>query len=398
GLFYAAILKEYGWGRAEAAGAFSLMMIIHAMMAPLTGILIDRFGPRRIFPFAGVILALGLVTSSIMTQMWHLYVSFGVFAAIGTNMLSYAPHMSRVPRWFVRKKGLAVGLILSGTGTGTLILALLVGFIIKAWGWRPAFVVLGGLIFFVVVPITALFQRTSPEEVGQSLESIDPEPLKRAAVPAPEKGDQPSEKKSQKLWTFRAALRTLAFWCLAFIGFLQGMFLNTINVHLPVYILDKGFSPLLAASSVGLAALLASLGGILFGFFSDRMGREFGYAIGSGGGVVGIIFLLMVHDPSSVLFIYAFVLFYGLGTGGIISILAAATADLFPGYAMGKIISIQAVTFGIGSALGAYLGGFFYDRTGSYVIPLLIVLALFIINAAALWVAAPRKSQTALTA
>ena len=385
GLFYAAILREYGWGRAEAAGAFSLMMIIHSLMAPLTGILIDRLGPRKLFPLGATILGIGLAASALISKMWHLYVFFGVISAIGANPLSYAPHISRVPRWFDRKMGLASGLVLSGTGIGALVLALLSGFMIETWGWRRAFFILGVLIFVVIVPMTALFQRRSPEDVGQSLESIEPA-ADNPIISEVEHGDK-------KLWTFRAAFGTIPFWSLNTIGFFQGFFINTIVVHLAVFILDRGLSPMFAASSVGVVGLLGSLGGIFFGILSDRAGRESGYFWGSGVAILGVLFLLFVKDSSSVLLLYAFVVLYGVGHGGIISIIAAATGDLFPGNALGKIISFQATTFGLGAALGAYLGGLFYDRTGSYTAPFIIVLVLIIVSAAALWIAAPRKNH-----
>jgi MFS family permease len=391
GLFYAAVLNEYGWSRAETAGAFSLMMVIHAMMAPVTGILIDRLGPRKLFPLAALVLAVSLAASALITKMWHFYVCVGVFMAIGSNMLSYAPHISRIPRWFFKKKGLASGLVLSGMGLGTLGLALLSGFMIETRGWRQAFFLLGAIIFFVVIPINVFFQRRSPEEVGQGLESLHPRPnhpddhgLKNQRSPA-------NLKQYPKHWSFKAAFRTLPFWSLNMLCFFQGFFINVIIVHLAVFILDMGFSSMLAASSIGLVGLLSSVGGIIFGIFSDRVGRESAYFLVSGAAVLGIIFLLFIKESSSVIMIYLFVVSYGIGQGGIISVVAAATGDLFPGGSLGKIISMQAVTFGIGSALGAYSGGFFYDHNQSYTVTLLLALTAIIMSAVFLWIAAPRK-------
>ena len=94
GLFYTAILSEYGWGRAETAGAFSLMMIFHALLSPVSGILIDRIGPRKLFPIGGIIVGIGLISSSFISEIWHLYLYFGVITAFGINTQSFAPHMS----------------------------------------------------------------------------------------------------------------------------------------------------------------------------------------------------------------------------------------------------------------------------------------------------------------
>lgn len=390
GLFYAAVLQEYGWSRAETAGAFSLMMVIHAMMAPLTGILIDRLGPRKFFPLAALVLSISLAASSLITKMWHFYVCVGVFTAIGSNMLSYAPHMSLIPRWFSQKKGLASGLVLSGIGLGTLGLALLIGFMIETRGWRQAFFLLGIITFFVVVPLNALFQRRSPEEVGQGLESLQPKPNHPNDPILKNHGS--TTKEYTKHWSFKAACRTLPFWSLNTLCFFQGFFINVIIVHLAVFMLDMGFGSMLAASSIGMVGLLASFGGILFGIFSDRVGREKTYCLVSSAAVLGIIFLLFIKESSSVLIIYAFVISYGIGQGGILSVVAASTGDLFPGGALGRIISIQAVTFGIGSALGAYSGGFFYDRYQSYTITFLMALTAIVLTVICIWIAAPRKA------
>lgn len=393
GLFYTAILDEYGWGRAETAGAFSLMMIFHALLSPVSGILIDRIGPRKLFPIGGMIVGIGLISSSFISEIWHLYLYFGVITAFGINTQSFAPHMSLIPRWFVRKKGFASGMVLSGMGTGTLIMALIIGSIIDTAGWRAAFLTLSAFIFCLVVPLNILLQRNGPEEVGQTLEESGLS-LGRNYKPVEEnlekKGETPL---AHDMWTFKAALQTRAFWCLVFMGFAQGEAINTIVVHLAPHIVDIGFSRMLAASMVGLVGLLGSIGTILFGFFSDRVGRESGYFIATVSGSLGILLLIFVADSSLKWLLYVIVMLYGLCYGGIAAITAAATGDLFSGRALGRIISIQAVSFGLGGSLGAYFGGYFFDRLGSYEIPFSIVLISIIMSAIAFWFAKPRKSR-----
>jgi len=392
GLFYAAILQEYGWSRAETAGAFSLMMIIHSMTAPMTGILIDCLGPRMLFPLAALFLTIGLATSSFISQMWHFYICVGVVMAIGTNMLSYAPHMSLIPRWFSKKKGLASGLVLSGIGLGTLAMALLNGFIINTLGWRQAFLILGAIIFFIVIPVNAIFQRSSPKEIGQGFENLQLGSNQPSNAQAKNNQSPSSLNGSIDYWSFKTALRTISFWSLNATGFFQGFYYNTIVIHLAVYILDTGFSSMLAASSIGIVGLLTSVGGIILGLLSDRMGREKAGLFGCGSAVFGIILLLFIRESSSVLLVYVLVISYGLGQGGMMSITAATTGDLFSGGALGRIMSMQSVTFGFGSALGVYLGGHFYDRYESYIVTFIMVLIAIILSYIFIWIAAPRKA------
>jgi MFS family permease len=164
-------------------------------------------------------------------------------------------------------------------------------------------------------------------------------------------------------------------------------------VHLAPHIIDLGFNPMFAATMVGSVGLLGSVGTIVFGSLSDRVGRESGYFIASAGASLGILSLIFVDSSSLKWLLYVFVIMYGLGNGGLLSILAAATGDIFSGNALGRIISTQAVSFGMGGALGAYLGGYFFDQRGSYTIPFILALLSIITSAFALWVAAPRKSR-----
>lgn len=393
GLFYTAILTEYGWGRAQTAGAFSLMMIFHSLLSPVSGILIDRIGPRKLFPIGGIIVGIGLILSSFISEIWQLYLCVGVIMALGINTQSFAPQMSLIPRWFIRKKGLASGLVLSGMGIGTLFMAMIIGFIIVRAGWRFAFITLSAFIFCFVVPLNALFQRNGPEEVGQTIEETGLELERNDALGSENPGQETETPFTQKMWTFKTAFRTKSFWCFLFMGFTQGLAVNTIVVHLAPHVIDLGFSRMLAASMVGLIGLLASIGTILFGFLSDRVGRESGYFMASTSGSLGILLLILTENSPLKWLLYVFVILYGLGYGGISSITAAATGDIFSGRALGRIISTQAVSYGLGSALGAYLGGYFFDLMGNYMIPFVMVLMSIIVGAFALWAAAPRHSR-----
>ena len=393
GLFYTAILAEYGWGRAETAGAFSLMMIVHAVMSPVSGILIDRIGPRKLFPIGGIIFGMGLILSSFISEIWHFYLYFGLIMALGINTQSFAPQMSRIPRWFVQKRGQAGGLVMSGMGTGTFFLAVMIGFIITTTGWRFAFFVLSLFIFCLVVPLNAIFQRNEPEEVGQTIEGTGFKLKSKDASGTDNPQQQDETPFSQKIWTFKAALRTKAFWSFLFMGLTQGIFVSTIVVHLAPYIIDLGFSRMFAATMVGSIGVLGSIGTIIFGSLSDRVGRESVNFMASASSSLGVLLLIFIDDSSLKWLLYVFVISYGLGNGGLISIMAAANGDIFSGNALGRIISTQAVSFGLGSALGAYLGGYFFDQRGSYTIPFILVLLCIITSAFALWVAAPRKSK-----
>ena len=390
GVYYIAILEEYGWGRAETAGAFSLAMVFHAFFAPVSGILVDRFGPRKLFPIAATFLFFGLLAASRISAIWHLYVFFGVLMAMGINTLSYSPVMSIIPKWFIRKRGLASGLALSGVGLGTLVLVPFNALMIDTLGWRSAFCVLSGIILFFLVPVTALFYRSSPMDIGQ-YPNGEIQRKDEHALLQKEKNFPPPN--IHELWTLGTAIRVRAFWFMVLAVICDAFVVNMLLVHQAVYIVDIGCSKLLAASTLGLVGLLRSLGGILFGFLSDYIGRRKGYYLGSILFFVGIIILLYAREVPYSWTLYAFSIIYGLGCGSKSTMLAAITGDLFPGNSLGRIMSIQSTGFGIGGAMGAYLGGYFYDQMGTYVVSFLLSLGIIIFSVFSIWIATSRSQR-----
>jgi len=393
GVFYVAILKEYDWGRAQTAGAFSLGLMVHAFFSIVTGKLIDRFGPRTLFPLGAIFLTIGLAFASLINAVWHLYVLFGVVLALGINTLAYAPHMSLIPRWFIRKRGLAGGLVIAGTGLGTLTIAPLIQFAIDNVGWRSSFLVLAGIIIGVVVPLTALFQRNSPRDVGQFPDGIEPPAREIHTVRPMAFGKNPQFTGTSAQWTLKAALFTRAFWWLGLANFTVGFTNNMLVLHQAAHVVDAGYTPSLAASIVGLVGLLRSGGGILLGLLSDRMGREIAYSFGSSAALVGILFLLLVRNTTSLWMLYAFVILFGFGFGSVGPIFAATTADLFPGNWLGRIMGTFSIGWGIGGALGAYLGGYFCDHLGNYTLPFVLAMISIILGVIGVWIAAPRHRQ-----
>ena len=151
-------------------------------------------------------------------------------------------------------------------------MAPVIQFMIDSVSWRPAFLVLAGIVLVVVVPMTALFQRRSPEDVGQFPDGIVPD-SGRPYAPQPEGSPQDtrSSHPSQQ-WTLRAALCTRAFLWMVLMNFSVGFSANMLVVHQAAHVVDAGYSPSVAALVVGLVGLLRSLGGIVCGFLSDRVG------------------------------------------------------------------------------------------------------------------------------
>lgn len=394
GVFYVAILDDYGWTRADTAGAFSLAMFVHAMFAPVSGYLIDRFSPRKLFPAGAAFMAIGLITCSFIDRIWHLYVFFGVLIAIGVNMTGFAPNMAVVPRWFIRKKGTANGIALSGIGLGSLVVAMIAGFVIELAGWRIAFLTIAAGVSLILIPASGIFLRRSPEEIGllpdnERLGSNRPLINGQDEKTIPEK----LSFKGRQL-TFSGAIKTPAFWWINLTGACHGFMVNMMIVHQAAYVVDMGFSPLLAASSLGLVGGLQAVGNVYFGFLSDRIGRYRSLAIGAAVAFSGMILFILINNSSSLWLLYTASILYGTGQGSYSSIYSSSMADFFSGPSFGRIISSISVGYGLGGALSSYMGGYYFDLMGSYHIPFIFLILSIITGWLGILMASLKKQKS----
>ena len=127
----------------------------------LAGYLQDRFGPRAVIPLGAVVLSISLLITSQSHKLWHFSLAYGAFAGAGVSLLGFASHAAFLPKWFERKRGLAVGIAMAGIGFGMLFLIPAVEKVISLHGWRMAYIVLAVLVLFIVGPLNLLFSRRS---------------------------------------------------------------------------------------------------------------------------------------------------------------------------------------------------------------------------------------------
>lgn len=383
-VFYVPILEEFGWSRGATAAAFAIHMLIYAAAAPLVGLLLDRFGPRRTMPLAALIIALVLAGSSRMTLLWQFYLALGLLG-FGLCFLWFVPYTTIVANWFLRQRGAAMGLISAGVG-GTYLLVFLIGILVASLGWRYTYLIMGAALAVVIVPLTAFFLRLRPQEMG-----LEPDGYPtQAAERIPQTSTPPSGSILDREWTLREAVRTLRFWLLFIMSLFSAFQFNLVTVHLVAHVVDLGYSEILGASLVSLVGL-SSLLGNLGGFLSDRIGREAGITLGTLASILAMALLLLPAGSSAVALLYLAAIAFGLGIGIISPTQSALVADLFQGKNFGSINGATMLGFGLGGALGPWLGGYLFDRAGSYAFPFTLALLLTLASCVLAWLAAPRR-------
>ena len=164
-LFFPPIIGEFGWERGLTAGAFSFGFVVSAAVSPLIGRMMDRFGPRGVMELGVALMGGGLLLAPLTTQPWHLYLTIGVLVGAGSVCLGYSGQSLFLPNWFIRRRGLAMGLAFAGVGIGSVTLLPWVQHMIEQTGWRTACTAMGILVFAVLAPINLLL-RKRPEEIG----------------------------------------------------------------------------------------------------------------------------------------------------------------------------------------------------------------------------------------
>lgn len=379
-VFYVAILEEFGWSRADTAGAFSLSMLLFSLCGPLVGFLFDRFGVRKVMPLGVIVLTAGTLACSLISSLWHLYFFYGVLMAVGVTHIGFIPNVIMISNWFFRNRALALGIANAGRGAGALFLIPLIQYAIQTVGWRNAYLLLGSLVFIVLFPLLSIFQRGSPAEKGLTRLG-DPEDASPKGQDAKSKPGGPS---------LHQAVRSYPFWTLAAVGVVSGLGFSALLVHAVAYIADVGYPKLFAATIFGLSAVFRSGGGIVGGFISDRIGRERAYTAFSLLSFAGILALIFVK-PGTPYLLYAFAVLQGLGSGATATVSSSLHADMFQGRSFGLIFGVIQAATGIGAALGPWLAGLVYDTWGTYVPTLQAILLIYFFSVAGVWIAAPRK-------
>jgi len=152
-LFFPPIIGEFGWERGITAGAFSFGFVVSGAISPLIGRMMDRYGPRAVMEIGVALMGGGLLLAPLTTQPWHLYLTIGVLVGAGSVCLGYSGQSLFLPNWFIRRRGLAMGLAFAGVGIGSVTLLPWVQHMIEQTGWRTACTAMGILVLVALAPI-----------------------------------------------------------------------------------------------------------------------------------------------------------------------------------------------------------------------------------------------------
>ncbi len=333
-VFLKPMQDSMGWTRADISGVALWMWTTYGIGALLWGTLSDRWGARRVLLVGGVLLGLGLVAASRIGTLWHLYVVFGGVVGLATGAF-YTPLTTMTTRWFTARRGLAVALVSAGTGVGTFVIAPFTRWLITAYDWRVAMLVLGDVVWLVIIPL-ALLVRNAPVVTGAAADR---------SVPLAE------------IW------RSSQFWLIALTHFACCVAHSGPIFHMVTHAMDHGVAGMTAATILGVSGLASLVGRVISGVVADRWGAKQTLVAMLGLQAPAIFLYLFATNAAG---FYVLAVLFGASYGAVMPMYALLTRDYFGAKAMGTAYGAIFMLQAIGMGLGAYGGGWFYDHLGTY--------------------------------
>lgn len=378
-IFFPSILDEYGWARGDTALMLSLNVLVYGCAAPFAGLLADRWRPKKTMVIGVLVLGASIAACAFASRLLHFYFLFGLFVPLGMALAGWPLLAPALANWFIRKRGLAIGLSQAGLGL-SFAYGIFVRYAIDWLGWREAYVVVGLSLVLILVPLYALVFVFRPEQKGlRAYGAEEPLPAHNPDSTAAAREPTRTVLKNHRLWLLAAS--NLFYW---------GLGTYTVLGHQIKFVEDCGLSGIFAASIFGLFGVFMFVGQ-LCSSISDRIGREAVAAAANALAVAGLLALVSFTPEAGLWRLYLYATCFGLGAGLFTPTIFAGAADIFYGRSLGTVGGVILMGMGAGAAFGPWMGGFLHDISGSYRIAFSLCLSFFVAACLSFTLAAPRK-------
>jgi MFS family permease len=370
--------QTLGWSHAEIAGAFSLALLLSGLVGLPLGRWLDRHGPRLLMS-AGSCVAVALLLA--WSQVQTLAAFYLIWSGLGIAMAAilYEPAFWVVSAWFVRRRGQALTLLTLIAGLASVIYIPLAGWLVAVQGWRHALVVLAVLVGVGTLPTHVVLLRRRPEDLGLAPDGAPPHPPvlrpdSRAEPDVKQSGMRATEHLTPGI-TARQALGSTTFWLVTGAFACSTLCTGVVFVYLTPYLVDRGYTPVVAASLVGLVGLAALPGRLVLTPLGDRVPR--GYVVAGILLAQAVALVVLLAVPSTV-GVVVFIALFGAGFGAVTPARAALVADYYGAQHFGSINGIVAMAVTLARALAPIGAGAVYMLLDGYG-PILAGLALLVV-------------------
>ena len=386
-VFFNALRQSFGGSATYTAAIFSLAGLVGALAAPLLGILLDRWGARVLFPLAGLCILVGWMASSFVSELWQMFIFYGIFAGIGHTAISSFSMTATLAPWFPQARGRMLGLADSGNPIGQAIFAPLAAALTAALGWRGAFRIFG-VIFAVLIALpNGLLQRRAPPIPTATVSATPAASESVPAAPAASEPQRPTPSVRRRPPRLGRVVRDPAMWLLVLTRVTGSTGTQMIRVHLVTFFVLAGYGEQTAANTLGAVGLVSLFARPLVGVSTDRWGRESVYTVGMSVAAGAVLLVLGLGDGASYwpLFLYAALAGTTDGISGLI--VGAKAADLFPQESLGAVMGFVEMGRGAAIFLGPIIAGLLFDLQGDYVQAFILSAGLTFASICAAWAA-----------
>ncbi len=370
--------EEFGWSRATTSGAVSLNLVLYGLTAPFAAALMERFGVRRVVAVALALVAVGSGLTLVMTSPWQLWLLWGFAVGVGTGSLALVFGAIIANRWFVRHRGVVVGVFSAASSTGQLVFLPAIAALAAGPGWRFAAALVAGFAL-LLVPVTWVVLRDSPAQVGTTAYGAE----LGTPVPAPA-SPASGGAAALALGTLRQSARSKTFWILFGTFWICGWSTNgLIGTHFIPATHDHGMPATTSATLLALIGIFDIIGTVASGWLTDRVDSRyllFGYYFFRGLSLLAVPWLLGPHVHPT---LFVFILFYGLDWVATVPPTVALCRQHFGIERSGVVFGWVFAAHMVGAGVAASFAGWIRTVQGDYFTAWLTAGALCVVAAGA---------------
>lgn len=369
--FLLPLTTEFGWSYAAFSGAMSFSRLEGGLLGPLGGFLVDRFGARRMVFLGMGLMGLGFILLTQVSSLLMFYLVFILTVTVGADLGARVPAFTSAGSWFIRRRGLALGLVTMGSGLGGSLVPVL-GWMMVRYGWREAAVATGIFVILTGVLI-GLVQKERPERYGELPDGGPaPEAEKKKEGLLSRLRGRKKGKKEEVDFTPRQALATSAFWFISVGAALRLMVTSGVAVHLIPFLVSLGVSRELSATILGAMAVVSISGRLGLGLLADFFDKRMVLIAGLGLQLLGILVLLKGQVLGLTIMIALFLLVYAPGYGGLAAVNHAIRGEYFGRRHFGTIMGFMGMVQMAGTISGPVVAGLIWDLSGSYTLAFIV--------------------------
>ena len=367
GVFVVPMSEDFGWSRGTISLAASLGVLLNGLIQPFMGVLLDRFGGRKLIVFSLILLGFATISLAFTFHILYLIFVYGILSSVALGGMSITTTGAMLSKWFRRRRATALSLSSAGLSMGALILVPFAMYLLLATNWRITWAVLGLLVLLLALPLAIVFLRDDPAKLGLFPDG-DAAPPEEAGG---KKGKSPRGPLEADGW--RESFRSMPIWQMTASYFVCGATTSMLSVHFVPYALGLGVSPGRAALAFGLMMALNVVGAIGAGMLSDRFSRKNLLALTYF--VRGCAYILLLVLPGE-MSLWAFASVAGFSWIASAPLTTSLTADVYGLKAIGTITGVTFLFHAVGGFFAILLAGYLFDLTGSYTLPFAIAGAM----------------------